>query len=308
MKRVGALLGAMAMVVAALAVRGTFSGEDDDAGGGPGAGDSGSLVCPDEFRAVCGDVDGAVVERAGTTADRLIEGDGDAAALQWIVPSAWAELVVAERDRLGRTAIFEIDDDPVASSPVVLAVWEDRASQLRATCDAVDWRCLAEKAGTPLEAGDQVRTGMPPIDSATGLVVAGAQAVSLLGTADFAANDFAGDFDSLAARLSAGQRDRPLDAMRSRGPGQLTAAGVVAADATNLDSTLGTITTLDGRPLAVRVDVVILSRGGGIDDELRAELRRRFEAAGWAEPASGPTGLPAGGVLAAIRTLWSQNR
>lgn len=306
MKRVGALLGAVVMVVAALAVRGTFDGGD----GGSVAAAADGLVCPTELRAVCAAAGGGRVESAGTTADALM---ADAAALDgdvWIVPAGWARLVIDERARLGLEAAFEIDGTPLASSPVVLAVWTSRAEQLTAACGrSIDWSCLAEADGTTLADGDRVRVAAPPIDSATGLTVAAAQAANLLGTSAFAANDFDGVFNSLASRLASGQQDDPITTMRTQGPGRITAAGVVAADTTDLATNFGTITpTIDVDP-AVRVDVVALVRSGrSLADSTRRALQDALSEAGWDRAASGPDGLPAGGVLAALRTFWNENR
>ncbi|MDE0804599.1 MAG: hypothetical protein OSA99_14925 [Acidimicrobiales bacterium] len=307
MKRLGALVGALVMVVAGLAVRGTFGGEDGD-GAPRGAGTTDGVVCAAGLSA-CGAISEARTEMAGVTADALLEPDGrlDGA---WIVPAAWADLVIAERARLGLDPAFEVDGDPLASSPVMVVVWSDRAAQLAARCDApVDWTCLADQDGTPLAGGDRVHTGSPDVDSATGLPVAAAQAAGLLGTSSFAANDFTGSFNSRASRLAAGQRDDPVTTMRTQGPGRLTAASGVAADTTALTSNFGEIARIDELTPTIRVDVVALvPSGSSLDDETRRLLERILVDTGWDGPGTGDDGLPSGGVLAAIRTLWIENR
>ncbi|WP_436792740.1 hypothetical protein [Actinospongicola halichondriae] len=306
MKRVGALLGAVVMVVAALAARGTFS----DDGGSAAADDAGGLVCPTEFRPICQAGGGGRVERAGITADALVADEVTLEDEVWIVPAAWARLVIDERARLGLDPVFEIDGSPLASSRVVLAIWTSRSEQLTDACGrSVDWTCIASQDGTTLAEGDRVRSAAPPVDSATGLSVAAAQAANLLGRGDFAANDFDGTFNSLASRLAGGQQDDPITTMRTQGPGRITATGAVAADTTNLSTNFGTITpTIDIDP-AVRVDVVALVRSGtSLGDDARAALQTALTEAGWALPESGPDGLPAGGVLAALRTFWNENR
>lgn len=310
MKRVGALLGAVVMVVAALAVRGTLDG--DEADGDDGRKTTGSdLVCPVELRTACDRAGDVEAEGAGATADRLLDDDGpglDGAV--WIVPEAWARLVIDERARLGLDTAYELEDEPLASSRVVLAIWDDRAEQLAAACARrVDWACLAEQDGTSLAGGDRVRTGAPVIDSATGLSVAAAQAANLLGTDDYAANDFTGTFNSMASRLATGQRDDPVRAMRTQGPGRLTAAGSIEADAADLSTNFGTISPVTDVDPAVRVDVgVLVPVGTQLDDDTRRALQAALIDAGWDEPARGPSGLPAGGVLAALRTFWNENR
>ena len=295
---------AVTMVVAAFLVRGQADDEQDAAT--TGSGEDG-VLCPDDLAQICAAAGGARSEAAGATADRLIgavdPGDLDAGA--WVIPSAWARLVVAERERLGREPIFEVAGGPLASSPVVLAIWADRAEALGEGCGRpVDWRCIAGQA-----AGTQVHPGGEPVDSATGLAVAAAQAGALLGRPDYAANDFDPEFTSLAARLAAGQTRDPLATMRLRGPGQLTAVGTVGARTASLSSTFGEIVVLRDRP-AARADVVALVPAGTeLDGDVRRDLTEAFRAAGWDPPAGGPDGLPTdGSVLAAVRTQWTENR
>ena len=295
---------AVVMVIAAFLVRERVEGDQDE----PTAADGGDgLLCPDDLAEVCAATGDARAETAGVTADRLVNATEPSAlgADAWVVPSAWARLVVAERTRLGREAIFEIAEPPLASSPVVLAIWADRAEALGEACGRpVDWRCIAEQA-----TGAQVRPGADPVDSAAGLVVAAAQAGELLGRTDYAANDFGPEFSSLAARLAAGQTADPMRTMRLRGPGELTAVGTVGARTTSLSSTFGEIVVLRDRPTA-RADVVALvPTGTELDGDVRRDLTDALRAAGWGAPAAGPDGLPAdGSVLAAVRTQWTENR
>lgn len=308
-KQIGAVVGAVALVVGAFVIRGAVSGGSDGIDDPGGGGDrAGGLVCPTEFAALC-DTTGEPVRTAtaGATADALLDAtsadalDGDA----WIVPRAWAELVIAERSRLGRPALFAVDESPIASSPVVAAVWGAPATELETVCGVVDWTCLATEARV---GGNRLQVGMPDVDSATGLTVAAAQAASLLGTTDYASNDFAGAFRGQATRLSANQSRTPLTTMRTRGPGQLTAVGVVAADATNLSSNFGTIAPLTTEPSVSATVVALVRAGDSLDGSTRRALGDAFTDAGWqagAASADAPDGLPAGGVLAALRELWN---
>ena len=308
MRRIGALLGAGVMVAAAFVVRDAVV--DDDQTVGAGGDPQPGLVCPIELEPMCREAGGRVTaETAGTTADRLVGADSvdELGGEAWIVPAAWARLVVGERTRLDRAPIFEIDDQVIASSVVVLAAWTDQAQELASICgaDAVDWGCIAEQSGQRV-LGTRVQPGLPPIDSATGLVVAAAQAGALLGRSDYATNDFSPEFESAAIRLAAGQTPDPIRVMRNEGPGRFTAVGVVAADAAELDTTFGTIAVFEDREPRVRADLVALvPAGDGLDDDRRAGLRAAFEAAGWETAARGPDGLPDGSVLAAVRTRWN---
>ena len=309
MRRLGALVGAVVMVIGAFVVRGELA-SDHDGDAGPRGDPASGIVCPTEFEEACRDTGQDVtVEPAGVTADRLVDAtsvealDGEA----WVVPAAWARLVVAERERLRLEPLFEIDDDVLASSPVVLAAWADQATELASTCavDAVGWGCIAEQTGQQV-LGTRVQPGTPLVDSATGLVVAAGQAGALLGRSDYATNDFTPEFESAAGRLAAGQVADPLTVMRTRGPGQFTAVGVVGAEAQQVGSNFGTIVVFEDREPRVRADVVALvPAGDDLDDDRRDAVRAALTAAGWKTGASGPDGLPDGSVLAAIRTLWN---
>lgn len=311
MKRAGALVGVVVMVVAAFLVRDAVTGDDasDDRRGSP-IDASVVLRCASELTEAC-DATGldGVSTMAGVTADALVAAtDADALdAEAWIVPAAWAHLVIDERARLGRAPLFEIAGDPLASTGIVLAIWADRDAELTATCTEVDWRCLAEQDGATLANGDRVRATGPPADTAGGLSIAAAQLGSIIGRPDFAANDFDGNVLALADRLARNQSADPLRTMRSRGPGQVTAAGVLTVDAIDLSSSFGSIVPRFDE--AVRVDVVaVVPVGTSLDGDRRAALTEALVSAGWDQPATGPDGLPGGSVLAAVRTLWNEAR
>lgn len=316
MRRAAALLAAVAMVVAALAYRSSRGDGDRGPGDDPAVDVAAGIVCAADLADVCAaaGIPIAATPPAGTTADALLAAD-DATALggeAWLTTRAWASLVADERARAGEDPVFEVAGAPLASSPVVLALWRDRASQLAERCGIVGeaapgWRCLAEQSGSTLDAGDRVRIAGPDVDSAVGLAVAASQAVGVVGRSAFASNDpEAQDLASLAPAL-AGGADGDLPRMRSRGPGEITAAGTVAALARELSSSFGTIAPVVTEP-AVRADVVLVAPvGADVPDETRSALRDALLAAGWDPPADGADGLPAGGVLAAIRTLWAQS-
>jgi hypothetical protein len=316
-KRIGAFVLAVAMVAAAFWARGALGtdGEDEAVNGTE---QPAGIVCASDLAEICAaaGVPLAGKPAAGDTADALIAADqaADLGGRAWLTTSAWASVVMDERTRNRDDAIFEVASDALASSAVTLAIWEDRAAQLSERCGqaadaAPGWRCLAEQSGTALQAGDRVQVASPDVGSAVGLVVAASQAAGLLGTTDFASNDFElGDFRSLAASLARGQSPDPLRTMRSQGPGQVTAAATVRARATNLSSTFGAIFPTTPGP-AVRADVVlVVPTGSDIPEDQRAALAEALVAASWDPPSGGPDGLPSGGVLAAIRTLWTENR
>lgn len=316
MKRIGAFVLAAAMIAAAFHARGSTGDEAEVVGGGDD--EPAGIVCASDLADICASAGLPMAGKpeAGSTADTLVGADdpADLGGSAWLVTEAWASLVTSERARNRDEPLFEVAGARLASSPVVTAIWADRAAQLAERCgqpaDAVPgWRCLAEQSGTTLPAGDRVQVASHDIDSATGLVVAASQAAGLLGRTDFASNDFdVAGFRSLASGLSLGQGSDPLRAMRAQGPGQVTAAGTVGARATTLSSSFGTIRRTTPEP-AVRADVVlVVPSGTEVPDDQRTALFEALVTAGWDPPSEGPSGLPSGGVLAAIRTLWSQNR
>lgn len=315
MKRLGALVAAVAMVVVAVIARGVL--DDGDAEDVEPTTTGVGIVCAEDLAEICADagIPTARAERAGATADTLVAAEGVDAldGRAWLVTSAWASLVLDERARLGQEPLYEVAGGPLGATTVAIAVWSDRYEQLAARCGIpsggeLGWRCLAEQTGTALDGGDRVSVAMPDVDTATGLVVAAAQASGLLGRVDYASNDFDSDFRSLATRLARGQTGDPLRTMRSRGPGQVTAAATALVDAAELSSSFGAIRP--GAPVPeVRAEVVlVVPIGDAIGDEERDALADALRATGWTTDVAGLSGLPAGGVLAATRTLWTENR
>ncbi len=326
MRRVGALLGAVAMVVAALVLRGALGGGGDgspvDADGSDAVdGDRAGLVCAADLAEVCraAGLDVVATPRAGTTADRLLEAGlaDDLGGRAWITTRAWADLVVAERDRLGLDPLFSVSA-PLGRDAVRTLVWADRAAALRDRgCTDVDARCLAEASGVALPSGDRVVLRGPDVDTALGLPVAASQVAALTGRRDVASNDFDATFRDLAARLAAAQDGDPLTRMRTRGPGDTTAAATVGTRATQTASSFGTLEVTDV-DLVWQVEVVALVPAGadlpgGVADDLGAALAE----AGWTVPGfpppdddllEPPADAPPGGVLAAIRTVWNEGR
>jgi len=316
MRRAAALLAAVAMVVGAFALRSARDDGNEDGDPAHTDGDPTTLVCAADLAEVCRAAGVEVVDApvAGETADALI-GSVPLGASAWLTTSAWIDLVRSERERLGEEASVDVAGEPLASTPVAVAVWEDRAVELVARCglpvgQLPSWRCFAERLGEDLPGGDRVRLVSPDAESAGGLVVAAAQAGGLLGLDDFASNDFeSGDFRLLADRLAAGQVGAPVRLMSTRGPGEATGAGTLRADAVDVPPRFGTRILVGAADPPYRADVVLVTREGqDVPDDVRRSLSEALLAAGWDRPVPSMAPLPAGGVLAAIRTLWSQSR
>ena len=333
--RVVALLAAVAMVVGAIAVRGRMDDRDERRTTAL------RVVCASELAAVCdrlaGDRDRRVeltVEAAATTAGRLARlGPGQGLDLDgWLVPAPWPQMVAEERERAGLEGVLATGE-VLARSPVVLAVWPDRAAALRPHCGDQDpgWRCLGDVAGRSWDTlggpatWGPVKPGHAHPSTATGIAVLGAATAAFFGRADLSSADLETDeYRAWLLRLEREQPSRPpspLEAMVVRGPSAFDAVGTLEAEA-------GPLLARSARPDKPRLlypspvataDVVLATaatRAGTLLSELVAgdDGRRALARSGWrvtgeapaagvpGTPALPPTsGLPAAGVLSALR-------
>ena len=211
MRRVGAALAAVGLVLVALAVKGEwpFGG-----GGSSGGGGSVRLLCTTELEAACtqlaehdGDVS-VTVEPAGTTAQSLValpdnqRPNFDA----WLAPSPWSQMVDVQRR--GKRPLFAKPSDPIGRSPLVVAVRADRKPVLDATppCNnAIDWKCIGAVAGRPwtdLPGGQPawgtVKPGYgDPTVNATSLLVLSQASSEFLDNSDYSRSDLQDNNDYL---------------------------------------------------------------------------------------------------------------
>lgn len=349
MKRVAALLAAAGMIAAAVLVRGWLDQRDQPGGGSsPASGDQLTLVCVTELEAVCVQLarnqPGIQVrtEDVATTIASLSASDADASAIDgWLTFAPFPELVDEQRARAGLQPILADPTAPLARSPLVMAVWNDRRAVLETACPAggITWRCVGELAGRPWvdlgggAAWGAVKPGQPTPDrTAAGWLALAQAAGSWFGRTDFAANDFqVPAFRRWFEQLERGVPSypppprTPLEEMLSKGPAtfdmaastEAAAAGPIARSRVN-----DQLSIIYPSPLST-ADVV-LAPVAGSDGEAR--LRRLVESGdaadaltgqGWrvdgqppaggvpGEPPLPPdSGLPRAGVLQALRTLW----
>ena len=211
MRRVGAALAAVGLVLVALAVKGEwpFGG-----GGSSGGGGSVRLLCTTELEAACtqlaehdGDVS-VTVEPAGTTAQSLValpdnqRPNFDA----WLAPSPWSQMIDVQRR--GKRPLFAKPSDPIGRSPLVVAVRADRKPVLDATppCNnAIDWKCIGAVAGRPwtdLPGGQPawgtVKPGYgDPTVNATSLLVLSQASSEFLDNSDYSRSDLQDNNDYL---------------------------------------------------------------------------------------------------------------
>ena len=311
MKRVLAAAIALGMVAIAIFIREGGSDEETTSTD-PDAPPSeqpteGRVLCATELRAACEalEADGVevVVEDAGTTTDRLRDGD-DPGATGWVVPAAALEVVDSRAPD-----VLDGRGELLGTGAIELAVAPARASALEQLCPAANrWRCLVAAAGRPWSelGGDPtwgtVRIGVPSTDTGTGMAAIGGLAEAYFGDADFAAQDldaleFGDWLGGLAANTDPSDTD-PLETLLTR-PGAYSAvAAVQTGDAR--------ASVLDAEP-AFASDVVLVGFTDGGDLPDAAPLRAALADDGWDE-ADGPTGPPRykPGVLAALRARWQE--
>lgn len=240
MKRLLAVLGAVAMIGGAVLVRGIITG-DDGGGGGSGGGGGGDgdthLVCVPELEAACealADEDGSItfeVEEAGVTADRLtdpeLQPDGSDVD-GWVTLHPWPELVELRRELNQDGSVLGEAGDVLATTLVDLVGPTERLDVLvgevcGAEAGTPVWRCLGDNAGAPwgdLPGGDpgwgSVNVGFPdPTESATGLLVLGqasAEYFGALGGETFARNDFDSAFSAWLGDIAESDPNLPSTA------------------------------------------------------------------------------------------------
>ncbi|MCI0344973.1 MAG: hypothetical protein L0221_05930, partial [Chloroflexi bacterium] len=189
-----AVLVAAALVIGAVLIRRAIDDDSDDGGSNGGGGDGTlTIACAVELEAVCAtlsaELDGldVRVEDASSTVDTLAS--GTATELDgWLTFAPWPE--VAELEAGGRDVLR--DEETVGSTRLAIVVWNDRRAALEATAcpDGVDWRCLGDASGrtyTELGAAEipgTVKVGLPPPDSAIGLLVLGGAVTGYFGRTD----------------------------------------------------------------------------------------------------------------------------
>jgi hypothetical protein len=339
-RRVFAVVAAAAMVAGSLAVRSALDRDRSEAA------QVLRLTCGTELDAACSrmaeqdDRLMLTVEPAGVTADRLASVQGADAGLDgWLVPAPWPDIVDGRRRARALPALFAGERPTVARSPLVLAVWKDRAAALGTRCPppaGLGWRCLGEAAGTP--GGWSAVGGRPewgpvkpghasPDTDGIGLLVLGQAVAGWFGRADLSTADLE---DEAFTRWFAGLEravptaaGSPLQSMVVVGPAAFDAAGTIEAEAGPLvaaSARRDALTLLYPSPMAT-ADVVLATAGeqrvaSSLRDVVRGDDgRRALTDAGWrvgagsrpdAPPLAASSGLPSPGLLDALRGRWRE--
>ena len=251
-KRWLALLGALAMIGAAAGVRTAIDG---DGGGTTTSSDAPlRLLCARELQDVCDDLASrtdvrvTVVSAPESIATLSSVADADVRRLGfdgWLTYDHDAEIVRDTRRRAALRPAIGVPSDPIGRSPLVLAVWKDRASVLTARCGELGWTCIGDVAGTPWSAigGDpgwgSVKPGhADPAATGDGLAVIGQAASQFLGNVNPSRDDYADDtflewFGRLERSVPRGltAASSPFERMLTAGPAAFDAVGTTEAEA-----------------------------------------------------------------------------
>lgn len=333
--RLLALAGAVVLVLGAVVVRGRLDSDDGDTSTrGP---DDLVVVCPPDLADLCeltlGEDYQIRIEEPVATRDALIEAptaDGIEGDL-WLVPATWAEAVSAQRERDRVPVLTGQATSPVARSPVLLAVSDERAAALeQGPCGGMlTWTCLGDATGRPWDTvgGDAtwgtVKAGLADPASALGLAVLGAATAGYVGTFDYATNEISGELmswlDAFAAYPAA---PNAVDVMLTEGAGRYFAVGALEVTARKAAGRPGFRVVVPDDVITADLVVVPIGRNAqdrdGADDLAgRATLLDALAEAGWRvegrDLAAGidpaltlPRGdnLPSGDVLRPLLSAW----
>jgi hypothetical protein len=355
LRRLLALIAAVALIAGAFVVRdqregAEVSGEDPrpaPTGEPAPVGEGVVLTCIVELAEVCE----ALAEELGVPSDTREAGAllDDAASL---VTDAGALLTVDPlpgmiEARAGSGPGSAIGESHLlARSPLVAAVWDERAEVLLDHCGALSWRCVGDATGAPgtwaaiggpAEWGP-VKPGHAEPSSASGLFTLGQLAHGWFGRPDVSSReiDDVGFFSWFTALEDAVPTFRPssgtpLLAMVQFGPSTFDVVAVIEAEAVGLLARgAGRAGTLRLRAIepVVTADVVVTPVGedDGVEalvDAVTREAPGLLAQAGWrvdGRPPEGElaavaadlpslpagNGLPPGGALDALRRTWSE--
>lgn len=287
MKRLVAVVAAIAMIAAAAVIRETVIEDDRPSVAGGDA----TLVCAEELPdTVCAD---GREEEVGAVFDRIV--GGEAAPDIWLTAGPWPEIAAAARAVTGGSTRPPFRSGEVIASTRLVVVVKREPPQC---AGAITWRCLGDAAQD-----DGVRIAAPSPATGVRLLIRAAFLTGYLDRSNYATNDFTDDpaaADWLAAV------DRGIRRGRSFGATSLTdflvkpgSADVFITTAAEVGQRASSSATEVVPTPVVRVDATI----GAGDVRIPGELAEALRDAGWQVPpeAGVDDGLPSPGVLLALR-------
>lgn len=323
-RRFAALVVAIAMIGAAIGIRSVL---DDHSSTTRSTGGPLRLLCATPLETACDelasrtDVRVTVAPEGETVATLSQLADDDIRDLGydgWLTFERDAQIVHDARARAAVRPVVAAPSAAIGRTPVVLAVWKDRAEVLARRCPGVGWPCLADVAGTAwTDLGGDTRWGSvkpghaDPDDYGEGLAVIGQAAATLVGRTDPSRDDYADDaflerFGRIERAVPSGltAAASPFARMLTAGPAAFDVVATVEAEAGPLLARASAdrrdqVDLLYPAPVAT-LDVVFAPVVGadGADD-LRAvatgdDGRGALAAAGYRVPGETPArGIPA---------------
>jgi hypothetical protein len=289
MRRVLALVGAVALVVAAVVVRRAL--DDDASGPGSTGGDRVVAACAPELEDACranARIDEVRVLDPADAIEAAVAGEVDA----WVTLDPWPAMALQDHrdDFFGQTAL-------VASSPLVLAV---APNQFGGTCStAATWECVTDEKPR--------QVSLPSLDTTLGPLVFGWAVTDWNTTArdgqPFASQEFdLPEFRDFERTLDAGSDDPILEAIQFF-PARSVAIGITDAayrEEIEPSRQAGSFTRSTATA-AASVAVVVV---GPAAERVAGEpgFHRSLTEDGWTlDTTTGSTGLPSAGVLFALQ-------
>jgi hypothetical protein len=317
-RRLGAVVVAAVLVGGALALRASL---DDD---GTSDGAPTRIVCVSELADACraaaegmDDVELSIAD-ARDTLDALATTTDDAPV--WVTLDPFPAMLDTTRTTAGRDALFPAATS-VASSDITVTVPDERVDVLRAHCTGEAlWRCIGSASGEPwADIGGEpgwgsVLPGIAPADrSALGLLTFAEAVGGYLGDTSYSRTRWEAEpgFLPWVRRLTSavpteviGDRS-PLAVMLTR-PSALNIAAATAAEVASAGATADRVASEYPAPM-VRADVIVAATSpDAAPSRFVDRLGDALTDAGWARPASGPSGAPSSGTMLALRDLWEQ--
>jgi hypothetical protein len=334
-KRLLAVLVALALVAGGFLVRDWRAGGDGTLPGLPtadGGGTSeqvgdGPVLCDTAVTEVCDELADAGIEvrreAAGASVERLVGLGNDAAGAEvpaaWVTLAPWPSIVDEARQRAGASPLFDPVEGPaVASSPLVLLMWDERADVLAEACEAgeageVGLDCLGQVAGRTWgqlggpDTWGPVKLGFDdPAVSSLGLAALGAVTAAELDTLGFGSRSLTdGEYLDVLSRVGAAVPDfrptagSPLAAAVLTGPATydlLLTSEAAAAAAVEGSAQWGPrlrasyAGTVEGDGGTV-LDIVVASSGGDVT-ATRSAVEAAAAEAGWHTADASPDPLP----------------
>jgi hypothetical protein len=299
--RLLAVATAVVMVIVAVAIRAHLN--SGSATSTPSASGPVTIACVTELEAQCKQLRNVTVrvEDASVTA-KAIAG-GTAGIDGWVTFEPWPEIAnqLALRNVTGASA-------RVASSPLLIAMVQERADALARTSDCggtVTWKCLGDAIGKQwTDVGGKpewgvVKGGVPATASGLGLLVLGNAASDYFGRTDFATNDFDDSFT--VWRSSVTSTPAEFNDFILQFPALYSAVGTTEQIAAGK----GTRPVAEITPrVPGSATVVVAAVGNTRAQALSNDLSRLLKATGWRDAAPpSANGLPNAGVLLALSGL-----